>query len=101
MSQGVFQKNLMLIPLLTGVRYYFYKHAYAGAEAGAQFGVGRYIGNTFVLAPSAGYRFSVGKPRLDAGIRLMNALGMPSIPENSTIQKGGYGVWVFRVAFLF
>lgn len=100
-TQNGFQKNLILLPFLTGIRYSFYKHFYAGAEAGVQFGVGRYIGNTFILAPSVGYRFSFGKPRLDAGIRLMNALGMPSTPENSTIQKGGYGYWVFRAVYIF
>ena len=94
--------NFDNIPLLTGVKFYFVRNIYVGAEAGLLIGINKNIGTVFSLAPSAGYKIQIGKKNdIDVGIRLINAMQFAAPPESNSLRKGGYGIWSLKIAYSF
>jgi hypothetical protein len=90
------------VPLFAGLRFYCWKKLFLGAEIGAMIQASSNTGTHLSLAPSVGYKFAVGKQQgIDVGVRLVNTLPSYGVPEENGLMKGGYGVWVLKVAYSF
>lgn len=90
------------IPVFAGLRYYFWKKLFLGGEAGAMIQASKNTGTLFSLAPSLGYKFNVAyKHAIDASVRLINTLPGYGTLEANSLSKGGYGIWVLKVAYAF
>ena len=83
-----------IVPVLVGFRYYLQKF-YLGLEAGAAIKASKNVYTNATICPSAGIKLK----RWDAGIKLVSVLSMPSIPENTFLQRGGYGWLVLGLTY--
>jgi hypothetical protein len=79
------QKNFALLPLLLGATFTI-KKIYLGMELGAILPASMPVNSHFAFSPNAGFRLN----RLAIGLDLMVIPEVPSAPENSFLQKGGY-----------
>ncbi len=87
------------MPVLVGLRYFIWKSFYITGEAGVSIRMGHNTGTHLTLAPAAGYIIPIKKSHIDLGIKLMNVVEGGGIPESTSLQRGGYGYWTFRIAY--
>jgi hypothetical protein len=78
-------KNFALMPLLLGTSLTI-KKIYFGIELGTVLPVNMAVNSHFAFSPGAGFRFN----RLAIGLDLLIVPEVPSLPENSFLQKGGF-----------
>ncbi|HEX6180929.1 MAG TPA: hypothetical protein VFZ47_06755 [Chitinophagaceae bacterium] len=89
------------LPIVAGIKGRIWKGAYLVVRAGLAFGL-KNAGTSLAFAPGAGWLLHRNdKPLLDLGVRWIGIPGMPSFPENSVLNKGGYSYLNFRVAYVF
>jgi hypothetical protein len=91
--------HFALIPLTTGLRYYYLKNLYLGGEAGLMIKGSSNTGTHSMLMPSAGYLIPAGKSRIDLGISWVYINRGFRAPENNALKNGGYNFWSFRVTY--
>ncbi|MDI3322460.1 hypothetical protein [Pinibacter soli] len=90
------------VPLFAGLRFYCWNKLFLGAEIGAMIQASSNTGTHLSLAPSVGYKFDIAKQRgIEVGLRLINTLPSYGVPEANSLMKGGYGIWVLKVAYAF
>jgi hypothetical protein len=90
---GVEDRSFSLVPILIGARFYIQK-LYLGIESGAAIKASENANTLVAFSPSIGM---INK-KLDLAIKFFAIPQMPSIPENTFLQKGGYsylGISVF------
>ena len=84
-------------PILAGAKLTLREKYYAAMRAGLTLGKTR----AFTLSPAAGIMLPNSRtPKLDLGIRLIGVIGMPSIPENSFLDRGGFSYLNLRIAIV-
>jgi hypothetical protein len=86
--------NYNLIPLLISLRY-SYNPAFIGLETGPLVSINKSVSTHNTFSPCIGINLN----KLEIEGRLINVLGMPSIPENSFLVRGGYGMYAVKVAY--
>jgi len=88
-------RGFSFVPILAGARYSAGEKFYASMRAGLT--LGTTVG--FTLSPAAGVVLPNRRnPKIDLGVRLIGVVGMPSIPENSFLDRGGFSYLNFRIA---
>ena len=91
---GIGDKNFSLIPVLIGGRFYI-KKFYLGFESGIAISASNNTNSLIALAPTMGLvhgNFAVTA-------KLFAIPQMPSIPENTFLQKGGYSYLNFGLFY--
>jgi hypothetical protein len=91
---GSKDKNFALIPVMIGARCYFHKF-FAAFEAGAAIKGSSNVNTLPAVCPSAGVLVN----KFEISFRLMGILQVPSIPENTFLQRGGYSYAGVRVSY--
>ena len=89
-----------MMPAVAGVRIKSPKGFYGAVRGGLGIRIGFGGGTLPVFSPAAGWewRNKNKKPVLDLGARWIRVVGMPSYPENSVLEKGGYSYFNIRIA---
>jgi hypothetical protein len=86
------------VPILAGVKLSLANKYYASMRAGIT--LGSSVG--FTLSPAVGVMLPNRlSPKIDLGIKLIGVPGMPSIPENTFLDRGGFSYLSFRAAIVF
>ena len=94
-------RGFSFIPVLIGVKYSFGNKFYATMRGGGIYGShNSFIG--YSLSPAAGVMLpNRHNPKVDLGVRLIGAIPMPAILENTFIESGGFSYLNFRAAIVF
>ena len=94
--------HLNFVPLLGGLHYRINKKIFAGLQAGMLCKAGKNIGTLPLIRPEAGVVvFPLKKAVIDMAVQWYLVSGLPSIPENSFLKKGGYDFVQFRIGCRF
>ena len=93
---GAEDKDFSLIPILVGGRFHI-KKFYLGLESGIAISASNNTNSLFAIAPSIG----IVHGHFDLVAKLFAIPEMPSIPENTFLQKGGYSYLNFGVNYNF
>lgn len=88
---GTEDKNFALVPVLIGARFFVQKF-YAELEAGVALKATENVNTGMALAPAIGFM----NKKLDLSLRFFAVPAMPSIPENTFLEKGGYSYLTLR-----
>jgi len=93
---GTKDHDFALVPVLIGARF-FVKKFYTEFETGVAVKASDNTSSIFAVAPAIGF---VNR-KLDLAMRFFAAPAMPSIPENTFLEKGGYSYLTFRIFYNF
>jgi hypothetical protein len=88
---GTEDEDFALSPVLIGGRF-FIQRFYMELQAGVAISSSENVNTSFTIAPAIGFMYK----KLDLAIRLFAIPAMPSIPENTFLEKGGYSYLTFR-----
>ena len=91
---GSKDKTFSLIPVLLGGKYFIHKF-YGGFEGGLAIKASSNVSTLPAVSPSVGILLN----KLDISCKLLSVLQMPSIPENTFLQRGGYSYIGVRIAY--
>ena len=83
-----------IIPVLFSLRYH-YKPVFIGLETGPLVSISKSATTHNTINPSLGVNLN----KLQIEVKLINVLGMASIPENSFLVSGGYGLYSITLTY--
>jgi hypothetical protein len=86
--------NYNSIPFFLGCKYHLNK-LFLGIETGPLISMNKSVSTHNTFSPLLGLQMK----KIQAELGLLNILGMASIPENSFLTRGGYGLYYFKISY--